>query len=96
MSKKKVFIELINQMIEEFPIMNNVATDDLDNPSFILIANTENFEAFTQLMSLASIMESTLEDEMSGLDDLDNVIHGDHLKLIEFNPEDDEGNGNLH
>ncbi len=95
MNNRKDFLELIKQITDEYPELNNVATDDLENPRFLFIGDVENFEAFSNLMSLVAVAEMTLEEELKGIKTSEELFNemvndGEFGKLLEFKPEDDD------
>jgi len=87
-NKQEKMMKLIEQLQELFPELANIATNDLSNPDFLMIASDESFASFSYLLQAAEVdvKETTVFDELMEDDDM--------KKLIEWDGED-EGNGGI-
>lgn len=86
--KQEKMMELIEKLQELFPELANIATNDLANPDFLMIASDESFASFSYMLQQAEVevKETTLFDEL--------MEDPDMKKLIDWDGED-EGNGGI-
>ncbi len=92
MNKKDRLMELLAELKELFPDLYNVATDSLEDPKFLLMANDDNFSAVAAVMKASdSYLETSIEEEQLMADMLEE---DELMKLIGF--EDDEDDPTYH